>query len=413
MLKRLRHRWSRRAPRGPAESIDLAGFSPFDPAFINDPFPYLSALREHSAAFPLDNGSWVISRYNDIQDALAHPHLCNSPSDYAVVHQRHRHSQVCADVANNILPFLDAPQHTQPRAALTRGFHQLLRDCAIDIEALAQTRLQALMARREFDVLHDFATPLCAEIMGKLLGFNADPALAKQLKRWSETFFYLFSIIPSEEVRDTLNRELTDFRHFAETLHTTSASPLMSVLEGADLGEFTSPTGFIRDNTLLLIADGLNSDHGIGNALRHCILQPELLTGLREQRYRALDLADELLRFDSPTLFIARRTSEAVSIGDTVIEKNRGVFLMLAAGNRDPRVFDQADEINPLRSGPAPISFGRGEHSCVGRQLVRQMLAASLHALAAQPHTLRLSQPNSRWTQRAGHRWLEALPVHT
>lgn len=406
MLKRWFH--GRAKPPSQAD-IDLSTFSLFDEGFIRDPFPYLNALRESGPAYRMHNGSWAISRYGDIHAALAHPKLVNSPSDYAVVHRRHRRTQVCADVANNILPFLDKPLHTQPRRAITQAFHQLLRDHPSEIDRLAKTRLDALVQQDQFDLLHDFATPLCTDVMGALLGFTADEILAAQLKNWSETFFYLFSIIPSEEARTNLNQELAAFREFADTLYANTISPLRASLDEAGLGGALSDVA--RDNTLLLIADGVNSGHGIANALRYSILRPELLTGLREGNYRALALADELLRFDSPTLFIARRATEDFAFNGVQIGKNSGVYLMLAAGNRDPEAYNKPNEITPLRKGAPPLTFGKGEHSCVGRQLVRQILAACLDALTAQTKPLQLVDAAPQWKMRAGHRWLEGLPV--
>ena len=49
----------------------IARFDPSDPAFIANPYPVLSALREATPAFrnPL-TGQWTLTRFSDVQETL-------------------------------------------------------------------------------------------------------------------------------------------------------------------------------------------------------------------------------------------------------------------------------------------------------------------------------------------------------
>ena len=111
------------ASASPSEII----FDPLDPIFVQDPYPILSALREHQPIHRSPMGSWILTRYQDVFSALADDRLGNAPPPYAVLNERNRHRYVCADVANNIIPFKDSPQHAEPRKLISRAFHQHIK----------------------------------------------------------------------------------------------------------------------------------------------------------------------------------------------------------------------------------------------------------------------------------------------
>ena len=84
---------------------------------------------------------------------------------------------------------------------------------------------------------------------------------------------------------------------------------------------------------------------------------------------------------------------------------------MLGSANRDETVFDQADQIIVHRDSNPSLSFGRGEHACVGRQLVVRLVEASINVLLQQTNSIELMLDKPEWELRPGHRWLKNLPV--
>ena len=105
MLSReLRKLWRRRrlhesdAPVPPGEGAEFAApaqsnqllFDPQHPDFVRDPYPLFDYLREHEPVQRGATGAWVLSRYQDIADALVDARLGNAPSEYATVNRRNR-----------------------------------------------------------------------------------------------------------------------------------------------------------------------------------------------------------------------------------------------------------------------------------------------------------------------------------
>lgn len=90
----------------------------------------------------------------------------------------------------------------------------------------------------------------------------------------------------------------------------------------------------------------------------------------------------EALRFDSPVQMVGRSAVGPVAVGGQHIRAGDKVYLHLAAANRDPGVFDAAQEFRPGRTGPPPLSFGLGEGQCLGRSVAMRAAQAFLKLLS-------------------------------
>ena len=60
---------------GIAECFDLATLAP---DFFADPYPYYRALREHAPVKRMPDGSWFLTRYNDILPVYRDPKVFSS-----------------------------------------------------------------------------------------------------------------------------------------------------------------------------------------------------------------------------------------------------------------------------------------------------------------------------------------------
>ncbi|WDR07100.1 hypothetical protein PSQ90_06610 [Devosia rhodophyticola] len=171
----------------PEERTLLERYEPDHPQFVADPYPTYRWLRENEPVHRAPNGAFVLTRYDDVVAALANPALGNAPARYAVVHSRNRDNYVCADMANNILPFLDDPAHAGPRRAVARSFTGHLKSMPPDYQGFAQHCLERLQGRSDVELIKDFATPFVLKTICSILGFPDTDG--DQLKAHSEYFF--------------------------------------------------------------------------------------------------------------------------------------------------------------------------------------------------------------------------------
>jgi cytochrome P450 len=85
----------------------------------------------------------------------------------------------------------------------------------------------------------------------------------------------------------------------------------------------------------------------------------------------------------------------------------------LNSANRDPRAYDEPDELRLDRKDNKHLSFGFGPHFCLGAQLARIELQESLLALILRFPDMSLAKPaeDLRW-RRVLVSGLAELPVN-
>ena len=88
----------------------------------------------------------------------------------------------------------------------------------------------------------------------------------------------------------------------------------------------------------------------------------------------------ELLRFWSPTQYMARTTTCDVSLHGSTIPAGAKVALLLGCGNRDDREFERPNEFDITRPNARILAFGHGPHVCLGAAVARLETRVALTA---------------------------------
>jgi len=84
---------------------------------------------------------------------------------------------------------------------------------------------------------------------------------------------------------------------------------------------------------------------------------------------------EEIVRMTSAHNFgLMRYAMEDIEIGGVTIGRGDLVIIAESAANRDPAVFDRAEEFDPTRKTTHHLSFGHGAHTCIGQALARMEL---------------------------------------
>src|SRR6185369_17428324 len=146
-------------------------------------------------------------------------------------------------------------------------------------------------------------------------------------------------------------------------------SELAAVVETG--GDRLTEDELIGTAVLLLNAGHEASVNGAANSWWALFRQPAALAALRADPALVPTAIEELLRFDTPAPMFERWVLEDIEIGGVRIPRGQELALQFAAANRDPRVFDRADEIVLDRAPNPYLSFGAGIHYCLGAPLAR------------------------------------------
>ena len=103
---------------------------------------------------------------------------------------------------------------------------------------------------------------------------------------------------------------------------------------------------------------------------------------------------DEVLRWESPVQFLARRAKQDVTIGETFLKKDSMVLVGYGAANRDKEKFEcpHQFDIDRPNSG-ANLAFGSGRHFCPGALLAKQEMMSSFKLLLDRLKDIELAKP--------------------
>jgi cytochrome P450 len=121
---------------------------------------------------------------------------------------------------------------------------------------------------------------------------------------------------------------------------------------------------------------------------------------------------EELLRFDPPVQRTSRVATVPVEVGGVELAPGDLAFLVLAAANRDPDVFESPDRLDLSRPNAREhLSFGHGIHHCLGAPLARLEARVGLSRLYQRFPRLRADLDAVTWRSSIVLRGPEHLPV--
>jgi cholest-4-en-3-one 26-monooxygenase len=134
------------------------------------------------------------------------------------------------------------------------------------------------------------------------------------------------------------------------------------------------------------------TSHGLLTLLDH----PESLERLVRDPSLMPGAVEEILRWEPPIHHFRRTATTDVRLGDQTIAEGQKVIMWYAGANRDPEVFDHPHSFLIDRSPNQQLSFGVGEHFCLGANLARLSLRVLFTELLATIENIELEAPPRR-----------------
>ena len=149
-----------------ADSFDLAHLSP---EFYADPYPTYHALRTHAPVKRLENGSWFLTRYEDILPVYR-DHKIFSSDKKKEFGPKFGLSPLLEHHTTSLI-FNDPPLHTGIRRSIVGALTQRhIAAMEPGLIKLVDELLEAMARENEVDLIEKFAAAIPIGIIGNLLG---------------------------------------------------------------------------------------------------------------------------------------------------------------------------------------------------------------------------------------------------
>ncbi|MCF8150739.1 MAG: cytochrome P450 [Burkholderiaceae bacterium] len=367
-----RNHFSADAARQAVASFDLRKL-PAD--FYADPYPYYRALRELDPVHRMPDGSFFLSRYQDLM--TVYKDTATFSSDKKKEFKPKFGDTPIYEHHTTSLVFSDPPAHTRVRrlmaAALTPRH---INTMEAGLEALVDSLLDKLESRGDVDLVDDYAGAIPVEIIGNLLG--VPHGQRDSLREWSLLVLGALEPVLKPEQIERASRAIVEMEHYlGKVIEDRRRNPgdpetdMLSRLIAGEDGEQLEPKELMHNCIFLLNAGHETTTNLIGNGLVALQEWPEQKARLIAEPELIKTAVEEFLRMESSNQLGNRLATRDTEIGGVNIPAQSFVTLGIGAANRDPEHFPDPDTLDIGRAPNRHLAFGSGIHQCVGMALGR------------------------------------------
>jgi cytochrome P450 len=384
-------------------------YDPFSFEIQHNPYPTYERLREEAPVyFSEKHGFWALSRHEDVLAASLAP--LTFVSSHGVTLEGTEQGQP-------LLILKDPPEHEWHRKVVSRVFTpKYVASLERYIREVACELLDDLRGRESFDVIEEFSVQLPLRVACELLGIPVDrrhaihdvsdrlvardddgnptdDAVAVQIEMGA-----LMYELVVERRRDPVPG-VFDMLINGPVVDADGNEERLSDIELAT--RFTELSFAGHETVARLIPNGIVALTWTPDARRRLVADPSLIP----------QAVEEMLRWDAPSHYQGRWSTEATEWHGVTIPADQRVILVTGAANHDPRVYDAPEAFDIDRDHSRPLSFGFGVHLCLGANLARMETRVAFEELLARFPDWELEEEGIVRLRSGNVRGLGRLPI--
>jgi cytochrome P450 len=287
---------------------------------------------------------------------------------------------------------VDPPEHTRYRKLVSRAFSARAvaglreRTRAIAEGLLDDLEREAAAGDGRTDLVARYASLLPVTVISEVLGVPV--AMREQFLAWGDAASPSLDMGLDWRTFRGVERSLgeldTWFRGHVQRLRRDPGDDLLSALVGMldDDGSGLTEQELLGTALLVFGAGFETTVNLIGNGAERLFAHPDQRRLLAADPSLWPNAVDEVLRVESPVQRTGRRARRDTTVAGVPVREGDLVILVLAAANRDPRVFDRPHEFDVTRANARDhVAFSSGIHFCLGAALARMEGEVALQAL--------------------------------
>ena len=392
---------------GDTATFDLDSLTP------DDPYSPLAAARSSAPVMMTGSGFACALSYDACDTALRHPSFTSG-----LIAERYRAALPPGPAQDELahrINFLDPPDHPRVRGLVSRVFTPgRVRELRPWIEAECERLLDAVDVTAPFDLRACFAHQLPSYVISEMLGVPL--ADRDQLTAWTEAVTPLLGVQLDPVEKAAALEASAQFAAYAEVLiaerRADPRDDLLSALVAAEDGDERLSHPELLSLVVTLYSAGHRTTRDLFTNGLHALLSAGAYGEVAAEPALVPSAVEEMLRLQTPTLFVARVTAEPVELAGVALPTWTPVLVFLAAANRDPARFSDPERFDVRRDEGASLSFAFGAHHCLGASLARMEAQLMLEAVTRRWPDLALADGFApQWWRSGPFRGLGSLTV--
>lgn len=380
-------------------------FDPFQESVHADPYPVFEYLRDEAPAYyNAERDFWALSRYEDVYQAAIDTETFSSEGRINL-----------DDIESPGIPLMiemDPPRHGELRDIVKRAFTpKRVADLEDQARALTRDLLATWPASGEIDFIDAFAGPLPIMVIAGLLGIESD--------RWVEFKDWSDGLVRRAPGQTTLSEEnlmagLLVSTFFLEEIEKRRSAPtddMLSALVDANQNHGLTDEELLGFCMLLLVAGHETTTTLLSNSLRALAAHPDQMRLLAGEPDRIPAGVEEILRYDSPIMSMARTIKTDAHLHGETIPAGDRLLLLFGSANRDERQFENPDTFDVTRKTGRHLSFGHATHHCLGAALARLEARVALEELLPRLSAVEIDESKIERNVHVNIRSISKLPI--
>ncbi len=335
-----------------------------------DYFDVLADLREHAPVHRTLDGSWSVTRYDDIRSISRDPDRFVSGRGVLI------NDPLRSDGSGGLPTFsilhLDPPIHALYRTIVNRQFTpRAVGHLEGTIRRTVTDVLDDVVPDEPVDAVDALASWVPIAVIAELFGVgDADREL---FRRWSDAIIASPDDAASTESTPEVG-QMVEFLVAHIDSSATEGNSLLEILKSAELdGRPLNRIEIMGFCMTLLVAGNETTRTLLSGGMEALHQRPDQRSILIDDPSLLPVAVEELLRWVTPIQAFGRTTVVDVELSGQQIPAGDFLVMLYASGNRDEEVFGptagQLDVRRPVT--PTHVAFGFGEHLCLGAALAR------------------------------------------
>ncbi len=386
--------------------VDLNNLDAFEAGAPHDQFELLrkeAPIHRHAGPSG-EEDYWCITKHEDLKMISKDPQLFSSERMSAIIRDPDPES---LPMLRLIMLNMDPPKHRQYRAIVNKAFTpRMVQGLDAAVDRMVTEIIDNVIEKGECDFVDELAAPLPMKVICEMMGVPEEDRraiyeLGNKMIGFDDPE-YNDGEVGKFGQQDGHEASAEMFMYAAKLADRARAQPsddLATALLNAEVdGQKLTEMEFNSFFMLLAVAGNETTRTVTTNGMLDLIRHPDQRQKLLDDPSLLNSAVEEILRHE-PAVHSFRRTAMAdTEIRGVRIAEGDKLIMWYPSVNRDEEVFDRPAEFDIARSPNDHLSFGVGEHFCLGANLARMELRKIFGGLlsrlpdielAAEPRRLR------------------------
>mgnify|MGYP000668021401 CR=1 FL=1 len=344
------------------------------------PTEFAQFLREKGSLYFWEKGGfWVVTDFRLAEEVLKSPVYSADRSAFFISRMPDMDLSLIKDffeVVMKMMVMSDGKPHNARRKIASLGLTDaLLESYKPMIQATVDRIIENCRKEKSFDFNSQMAEILPSTVLADL--FEIPETDRKNFFKWSINMTQFFGGASAYQNADGIevNQSALNLKNFfTDLVRKRKENPgkdFLSILVRHQKEFELTDDEIVSQAIMMLVAGQVTTTDQLGSNFLTFLKTEGVQDKLRNRPELLGTALEEFHRLDPAVTFIFRVIKEDTKLGNRELKKGEVVFISTHSVNRDPQVFEAANDCVLDRKYNPHFAFGHGAHFCLGAKLAR------------------------------------------